>query len=454
MGALGLGAYGAKQLGMFAEGGEVKTYAGDKDSVTSSDNIAEIIGTLSLQQLQDAFQNAQARGDRPTAELIAQQIEKVTAQEQQEASMTRGIAGALPNQMADGIVNAAGGGILAFNGEDEQTGQLIGYSRGNPAYYQKGLSGLYDIAGKIGDFEGESYTPEEQQALTQRYYRNEQKIAGPSPYIDLEADQEQRRSDRLQGLEEGKGAIAFKGIQALLQGGNAIRGFGNLAGTVGDEAIKMNTADRAEKRAIASMDFNIKKAKRDESLGMYKSAAGSTQKAIEDQRERNKQSLKQLEVQKGAFSDLAKASRETGRSGAGAGGAGKKDKYAEEYYAQEKAFARMKPTDAGYEQAKIELEAARKAVDRLKTSDIGGNKAAAAAATLTGSQNRKLSDHMSNFTNSTAYKKAKRVSEAEADALYDAEQTRKTTELMQGIPTGGASVGGGGGGSNVTRSNF
>jgi hypothetical protein len=331
MGALGLGAYGAKQMGMFAEGGEVKTYAGNKDSVTSSDNIEEIIGTLSLQQLQDAFQNAQARGDRPTAELIAQQIEKVTAQEQQEASMQNGIAGALPNQMADGIVNAAGGGILAFNGEDEQTGQLIGYSRGDPAYYKKGLSGLYDIAGKIGDFEGESYTPEQQQALTQRYYRNEQNIAGPSPYIDLEADQEQRRSDRLQGLEEGKGAIAFKGIQSLLQGGNAIRGFGNLAGTVGDEAIKMKAADRAEKRAIASMDFNIKKSKRDESLGMYKSAAGSTQKAIEDQRERNKQSIKQLEVQKGAFSDLAKASKETGRAGAGAGSGPKPEKIWERY---------------------------------------------------------------------------------------------------------------------------
>jgi hypothetical protein len=88
----------------------------------------------------------------------------------------------------------------------------------------------------------------------------------------------------------------------------------------------MKTADRAEKRAIASMDFNIKKAKRDESLGMYKSAAGSTQKAIEDQRERNKQSLKQLEVQKGAFSDLAKASKETGRAGTGAGGANKPEK--------------------------------------------------------------------------------------------------------------------------------
>jgi hypothetical protein len=450
MGALGLGAYGAKQLGMFAEGGEVKTYAGDQGSVTSDVNIEAIIDKLNPEQLQQARQTALARRDTPTVEAIDARLAELAS----EASMTQGIAGALPNQMADGIVNAAGGGILAFNGEDEQTGQLIGYSRGNPAYYQKGLSGLYDIAGKIGDFEGESYTPEQQQALTQRYYRNEQNIAGPSPYIDLEADQEQRRSDRLQGLEEGKGLIALKGVQAILKGGNALRAAGELSGTVADEAIKMKTADRAEKRAIASMDFNIKKAKRDESLGMYKSAAGSTQKAIEDQRERNKQSLKQLEVQKGAFSDLAKASKETGRPGAGAGGAGKKDKYAEEYYAQEKAFARMKPTDEGYEQAKIELEAARKAVERLKTSDIGSNKAAAAAATLTGSQNRKLSDHMSNFTNSTAYKKAKRVSEAEADALYDAEQTRKTTELMQGIPTGGASVGGGGGGSNVTRSNF
>jgi hypothetical protein len=158
-----------------------------------------------------------------------------------------------------------------------------------------------------------------------------------------------------------------------------------------------------------------------------------------------------------AIGDLAASGvrLNTPRKGAGgAGGAGKKDKYQEIYYAQEQAFAKMKPTDAGYEQAKIELDAAKATVDRLKTSDMGSNRAAAAAATLTGSQNRKLADHMSNFTNSTAYKKARRVSEADADALYDAEQTRKTTELMQGIPTGGAPAAANSSGSNVTRSNF
>jgi hypothetical protein len=440
MGALGLGAYGAKQLGMFAEGGEVKTYAGDKDSVTSSDNIAEIIGTLSLQQLQDAFQNAQARGDRPTAELIAQQIEKVTAQEQQEASMTRGIAGALPNQMADGIVNAAGGGILAFNGEDEQTGQLIGYSRGDPAYYQKGLKGLSDVAGRIGKFEGESYTPEEQQALTQRYYRNEQNIAGPSPYIDLEADQEQRRSDRLQGLEEGKGAIAFKGIPALLQGGNAIRGFGNLAGTVGDEAIKMKTADRAEKRAIASMDFNIKKAKRDESLGMYKNAAGSTQKAIEDQRERNKQSLKQLEVQKGAFSDLAKASKETGRPGAGAG-AGKPNPT---IYSIEAIAADLKQkhaNDPEWTPEKIKAEAVGEFNRQTKAGTSG------TVASVVKEARKSVDDHLA--VSQTKFKKF-------ADEKFEGDQNKAKQFLydqaLEGyppnmyLPKPGSSGGGGGGG--------
>ena len=451
MGALGLGAYGAKQLGMFAEGGEVKTYAGGQESVTSSDNIEEIISTLNPEQLQNALRNAQARGDDKTVAAIVERLDTLSKQ----ASMTQGIAGAMPQQMADGIVNAAGGGILAFGGDDDDndpvSGQLVGgYSRGNPAYYQKGLSGLYDIAGKIGDFEGETYTPEDQQALTQRYYRNEQNIAGPSPYIDLEADQSTRETDRLQALQEGKGLMALKGVQAILKGGNALRAAGELSGTVADEAIKMKTADRAEKRAIANMNFNIKKAKRDESLGMYKSAAGSTQKAIEDQRERNKQSLKQLEVQKGAFSDLAKASKETGRPGAGgAGGAGKKDKYAEIYYDQERAFAKMKPTDAGYEQAKIELEAARKAVERLKTSDMGGNRAAAAANTLNATQNRKIVDEMADYRNSTEYKKAK--ARGEGDTAYNEMYNKKVEEAMRGVSGNAAPAAGA---SNVTRSNF
>ena len=61
LGALGLGAYGASKL--FADGGEVKTYAGDKGSVTSEDNVRSISKFLPQQQLPTSYQLAQARNE-------------------------------------------------------------------------------------------------------------------------------------------------------------------------------------------------------------------------------------------------------------------------------------------------------------------------------------------------------------------------------------------------------
>ena len=453
MGALGLGAYGAQQLGMFANGGQVQSY--DEGGVTSENNTIAIINKMTdPKQLQLARQNAQARSDDIAVAAIDKRLTDLAA----SASMSKGIAGAMPYQMTDGMASAANGGIMHFakagevdSEEDDSTesgttntGTTTG-SPGNPYYYGQSLGQLMNVGKQIGDFKGESYTPGQQQELTRQYYQQEQNIAGPSPYGDLETDQQQRESDRLQALEQGKGAIALKGMQALLQGGNAIRGFGNLAGTVGEESIKMQQADRAEKRAIANMNFNIKKAKRDESVGMFKSAQGSTQKAIENQNERNKQALKQLEAQSSAYGKAAQASKPTGR--AGAGGAGKKDKLAEQLAAAEIAFEKD-PSDENTKN----VAALRRAMAQSKTTDVGSTKADLARMQILSTENAKVQTAMGKFEWAPRYLEAQAEGPEKAKAVWNEELQRQRsmypTPSPSGVPSPGP-VGGGGSGGNA-----
>ena len=107
---LGTGLYGLSQMGFkpFAEGGPVAKYA-DQGSVTSATNIADIVDSLSDEQLQAAYQSAVARQDVKTAQIIQEEMA--------DRAMTRegrGLAAAadIPEDMFS--ARAAKGGILKF----------------------------------------------------------------------------------------------------------------------------------------------------------------------------------------------------------------------------------------------------------------------------------------------------------------------------------------------------
>jgi hypothetical protein len=57
-------------MGSYADGGEVKRYAGNDGSVTSEDNVEGIIDDLSDQQLQQAKEAALNRRDVEQAQMI------------------------------------------------------------------------------------------------------------------------------------------------------------------------------------------------------------------------------------------------------------------------------------------------------------------------------------------------------------------------------------------------
>ena len=140
---LGMGAYGMSK--MMAEGGEVKTYAGDYGSVTSEGNVQGIIGDLSDMQLQQAKEAALNARDEEQAQMIDQEIARRAALRSNQPQEFTGIAPALPEQFADGMEQSmATGGIVAF-ADGDMVSDPMGTGASeivNTPYEPTGLSGL------------------------------------------------------------------------------------------------------------------------------------------------------------------------------------------------------------------------------------------------------------------------------------------------------------------------
>jgi len=108
------GLFGGKEGGLmtsYAEGGAVKTYAGDRGSVTSEDNIEDILSKLSDRQLAQAKKTALATQDVEQANMIDKEMA--------ERSSIRGGLGGAYNQIPEErqeTMMAANGGIVAFAG--------------------------------------------------------------------------------------------------------------------------------------------------------------------------------------------------------------------------------------------------------------------------------------------------------------------------------------------------
>lgn len=358
--SLGLGAYGAKQLGFFADGGMVDGYA-DGGSVDSPDNVAEIVSKLTDEQLMQAAKAAQARGD-------AEQLQAIQAEQAMRASERGGVAGAYNNLPYAVRARMASGGIVAFAGDEEdndpQTGQLV--SQGNPGMYGQSLQNALDYINKLGQFREQTLTDEDIDNAIKRRYALEKNLAGESPYGSLSKYIEESQADRSKTMEEAKGFAALKAMGAMLQPGGFVRGLGAAGGAFGDAMEKASQADRAEKRSLASMQFNLKDAERKERMGMTRSAVSAASEAIKDKRDAERSRLKVLETQANVAAKVAQAAKPTGTAGAGP----KPLKLAEQLADAEIAVEKD-PSEANQKR----VAGLRRAMDRARTSDVGGTRA-------------------------------------------------------------------------------
>jgi hypothetical protein len=401
--ALGLGAYGINQLSKadggsvhgYADGGEIKYYAGNQESVTSEDNVRSISRFLPAKQLPASYQMAAARGDLD-AEVALQKQMAENKRLSENASIDRGLGGAfnsLPPETQDGVVRAAGGGILAFSGkntsfvapedaeeDDERLSEpqddgSVGYT-GTPT--QNAMAQAF-MASQARLQNIPRYSPLTRAGRTsaqQRSFDELKEMAGPDPYGAFEKSITEDKETSAKVLAQNKGFAALQAIPAILQGGNALRGIGAGAGALGAGFAEAAKSDRAEKRYLNQMQFHLADAKRKENMGLF----GEARKDVQDAESARLNAVKEARARTSAEgANYAKMTTALRQPRGAVGSAPKPPKVAEQNYNNILADLQLtqKPKEGESStafNARIAREASKLAVAEAKTSDIGANK--------------------------------------------------------------------------------
>jgi hypothetical protein len=382
--ALGLGAYGVNQL-MKKEGGTVSSYARG-GSVTSDNFVEGALDRLSNEQLDEAEEIAKADGDLNRLRLIAE--ERAT-----RASESKGMAGMYNSLPQDVQARMASGGIVAFaaGGEpsaadvinaamdessEESSADVINAamaSPGAPDRYGRSLDTLDALITKMSEAKPEQLSQDQLDDIINKRFALEQKLAGPAPYGDIQKFLDEAEAGRPKALQQAKGLAALKAMSAIVQPGGFIRGLAGAGGAAGDVMDKAYQADRAEKRSLASMKFNMADAQRKERMGMARSAMDAAKQAQKDKLDAHKAHMQSLSFRAQAAARGAQAAKPTGQKGPS------EAKLNEQLGAAEIAYA-QNPTPEN----KTRVEALRLAVDRVKTSDFGPDRIAAMMAGFAG----------------------------------------------------------------------
>jgi len=371
VGALGMGAYGAKQMGMFADGGQVDSYAGggEINAMNDMDEMTAAVDKLSDEQLKQIIQ-------RPTsaAELQAAQLELAT-----RASERSGLAGAY---------NMAQGGVVAFgrggDTEDGGTTNSGSYAPGNPALYSQALQNALAYNAALGTFQpSKGRTREEQEADAKAYFKQAQELGGPDPYADYEKTLKGFDTEDANMLSEGKGLAALQGMSAILEGNDPIRGIGRGISTAGASYGQTLKESRARKRASAEGQFQLASERRKERMGLGKEALAREAELAKAIREGDKEKVDLLVKQAQAAAALAAAAKPYRPTGGGGGGGTPKgvDAAAQAIYAELRA--------KGVPEVQARAQAYREAIAISKTSDVGPTKA---GLTETGLENAATKD--------------------------------------------------------------
>jgi hypothetical protein len=250
LGALGAGAYGLSKMGAFAEGGEVKGYAGDDGSVVRSPmhnkyKMADSVRSLTDEQLQNIIQN-------PTT-----QAEFEAAQEElaMRASEARGLASAVTPEMADQMVaTGANGGIVAFK------------AGGSPSAidYLKQLDPNVYSAPSI----------EEQGAGIRSEQEMISKLMGPSALDPYSAQIKGQRADLKEkgaSRAEGMGWLALS--KALVEGPHFGKQLVKGLSDFGEVTTKLEEENRKADLMLQESEIRLESAKQARKDGMVDKAA-------------------------------------------------------------------------------------------------------------------------------------------------------------------------------------
>ncbi len=337
LGALGMGAYGAKQLGMIGgakEGGLMQSYADGGMTVMEKFNSPEALLPDMDMLNEDQLRAIIAAPATPAEKEAAQRELAMRASEQQ------GLASAynqVPYDVRANMVRAAGGGIIAFaqptsannyslvSSEDDdgsEAGQQVLPTRiADPALQaQLNKRGLSIADYLMNPTAYKAPTSAERLAYMKDYAKEISDAAGESPSAGMRRYIQEQREALGKEREEAKGLAALQAIPAILQPGGFIRGAGAAAASIGGSMAEANKMQRAAKNQFAQMEFNLADADRKERMGLHRDARAAFDKSEENKIAGLKLDREAKAAAGNVIGKLAQANRVTG-AGAGAGGA-------------------------------------------------------------------------------------------------------------------------------------
>jgi hypothetical protein len=269
IGSLGMGAYGLSRFmadgGMaYADGGEVERYD-DGGSVDSEDNVSRIVSKLSDQQLQQAMQAAQARGDQD-------QLEAIQSEMGMRASERNGIASAVTPEMANQMAAANGGLMGSYAG-----GGVVAFKSG-------GIQGDMERIRELGE-ESIAPTAEERMSGIKGTLPGIQSLYGDSA---LKPFLEELKKDR-EGLGKqknmGEGLAYIAGADALLRPGSKSRALTGAFAAIGGGLAKAEKDFTDANSKLRQSEMTLAASEQARKDGQIGKAESLYEKGITDKKE-------------------------------------------------------------------------------------------------------------------------------------------------------------------------
>jgi len=323
VGALGAGAIGLSKLAA-KDGGLMGSYA-DGGSVTSEENVKSIANFLPKEQVPKSLQMAQQRNDLDAQIALQKQMAE-------NASLQRGLGSAfnsLPPQMQDGVVRAAGGGILAFKdgGESDEAPDLssmfatrVADPRLQAQLGARQLALIDYLSKHQGVTPG---TKEDRMKAQAEYIAEAQKASGPSPYGELRSSLQEQLGSTGKERNLDEAAAYFEAIPEILQGNSGLRGLAAGTAKVGSGLAKAAKNEKLAKVNLAEAKFKLTDAERKERMGLHHEARVAYDAGQKSLIEADKNATAAKSAAANATARAMAANKVSG--GSGAGGAGSKE---------------------------------------------------------------------------------------------------------------------------------
>ena len=282
-----------------------------------------------------------------------------------------------------GIVAFQSGGLNAVAATDDPTLRMGGEGgeeqddylamldeleggEGSPAGLAAANKLTLATARRIASRDLRDLTPKEAKEMYSTKYKEITDAAGPSPYIGMRADLVEQGKERAGNLEFAKGEALLQAASDVLEGPNAIRGLAKGGARFAKVYGEAQRADKLAKRSMTQMEFHINDAERKERMGNSRAATAAVERAGRDRKDMNKAELDRDIALGRLASEMGKINKPPRVVGAGGS---KEQKLNEQYAAAEIAYE-MNPTDEN----KKRVDALRRSVDRVKTTESGPGK--------------------------------------------------------------------------------